>query len=115
MLPDHVNLVLLSATVPNVMEFADWVGRTKRKRLWVTGTTRRPVPLEHLLYYNTQFFPIARQSTLLPDVRRPPAALGSASWDCGAVPHCLRPCKVGKRPDCVPASNGKPTGELIRS
>ena len=31
MLPAHVNLVLLSATVPNVMEFADWVGRTKRK------------------------------------------------------------------------------------
>ena len=51
MLPEHVNLVLLSATVPNVMEFADWVGRTKRKRLYVTGTTRRPVPLEHSLYY----------------------------------------------------------------
>ena len=37
MLPAHVNLILLSATVPNVMEFADWVGRTKRKRLHVTG------------------------------------------------------------------------------
>ncbi len=32
MLPAHVNLILLSATVPNVVEFADWVGRTKRKR-----------------------------------------------------------------------------------
>ena len=31
MLPAHVNLILLSATVPNVMEFAGWVGRTKRK------------------------------------------------------------------------------------
>ena len=30
--------VLLSATVPNVMEFADWVGRTKRKVIiaWIT-------------------------------------------------------------------------------
>ena len=31
MLPAHVNLILLSATVPNVIEFAGWVGRTKRK------------------------------------------------------------------------------------
>jgi replicative superfamily II helicase len=69
MLPEHVNLVLLSATVPNVMEFADWVGRTKRKKLWVTGTQRRPVPLEHVLYYAGEFYPIARQDTLLPEVR----------------------------------------------
>ena len=26
MLPDHVNIILLSATVPNAREFADWVG-----------------------------------------------------------------------------------------
>jgi antiviral helicase SKI2 len=26
MLPDHVNMIFLSATVPNVYEFADWVG-----------------------------------------------------------------------------------------
>lgn len=26
MLPDHVNIILLSATVPNTNEFADWVG-----------------------------------------------------------------------------------------
>jgi antiviral helicase SKI2 len=26
MLPDHVNIILLSATVPNSREFADWVG-----------------------------------------------------------------------------------------
>ena len=35
MLPAHVGLVLLSATVPNVEEFADWVGRTKRKKVRV--------------------------------------------------------------------------------
>lgn len=70
MLPEHVNLVLLSATVPNVMEFADWVGRTKRKNLWVTGTQRRPVPLEHVLYYAGDFYPIARQDVLLPEVYR---------------------------------------------
>ena len=68
MLPDHINLVLLSATVPNVMEFADWVGRTKRKRLYVTGTTRRPVPLEHSLYYAGQLYRIAYQDGFMSEV-----------------------------------------------
>ena len=26
MLPDHVNMAMLSATVPNALEFADWIG-----------------------------------------------------------------------------------------
>lgn len=58
MLPDHVNMVLLSATVPNTFEFADWIGRTKRKKIFVTGTIRRPVPLEHCLYYSGELYRI---------------------------------------------------------
>ncbi|KAH9486365.1 Putative ATP-dependent RNA helicase [Psilocybe cubensis] len=50
MLPDHVNIILLSATVPNTKEFADWVGRTKKKDIYVISTPQRPVPLEHYLY-----------------------------------------------------------------
>ncbi|SGY79528.1 BQ5605_C008g05156 [Microbotryum silenes-dioicae] len=50
MLPDHVNIILLSATVPNTKEFADWVGRTKKKDIYVISTPKRPVPLEHYLY-----------------------------------------------------------------
>merc|ERR1712142_124515 len=50
MLPQHVNIVLLSATVPNTLEFADWVGRTKKKKIFVISTLKRPVPLEHFLY-----------------------------------------------------------------
>ncbi|KAI9141382.1 antiviral helicase [Paraphysoderma sedebokerense] len=50
MLPAHVNLILLSATVPNTKEFADWVGRTKKKDIYVISTPKRPVPLEHHLY-----------------------------------------------------------------
>lgn len=68
MLPAHVNLVLLSATVPNVMEFADWVGRTKRKLMYVTGTSKRPVPLEHSLYYEGQLYTIVRNDTYLSEV-----------------------------------------------
>ncbi|EFN56807.1 hypothetical protein CHLNCDRAFT_144334 [Chlorella variabilis] len=46
--------------VPNVMEFADWVGRTKQKHIYVTGTTKRPVPLQHSLYFSGQLFPICQ-------------------------------------------------------
>ncbi|KAF8320517.1 ATP-dependent RNA helicase [Cantharellus anzutake] len=50
MLPEHVNIILLSATVPNTEEFAAWVGRTKQKPIYVISTPNRPVPLEHYLY-----------------------------------------------------------------
>ncbi|KAH8099717.1 antiviral helicase [Cristinia sonorae] len=50
MLPDHVNIILLSATVPNSREFAEWVGRTKKKDIYVISTAKRPVPLEHYVY-----------------------------------------------------------------
>ena len=50
MLPEHVTLILLSATVPNTYEFASWVGRTKKKDIYVISTPRRPVPLEHYLW-----------------------------------------------------------------
>ncbi|KAK2741567.1 hypothetical protein FQN57_005550 [Myotisia sp. PD_48] len=50
MLPEHVSLILLSATVPNTYEFASWVGRTKKKDIYVISTAKRPVPLEHYLW-----------------------------------------------------------------
>lgn len=50
MLPEHVTLILLSATVPNTYEFASWVGRTKKKDIFVISTAKRPIPLEHYLW-----------------------------------------------------------------
>ncbi|KAI6238169.1 hypothetical protein M3Y99_00714900 [Aphelenchoides fujianensis] len=50
MLPSHVSIVMLSATVPNCVEFADWVGRIKQRNITVIQTLKRPVPLEHFLY-----------------------------------------------------------------
>ncbi|KAF8310553.1 ATP-dependent RNA helicase [Clavulina sp. PMI_390] len=58
MLPEHVNIILLSATVPNTKEFADWVGRTKKKDIYVISTPKRPVPLEHFLYAGRELFKI---------------------------------------------------------
>ncbi|CAG8516159.1 9016_t:CDS:10, partial [Ambispora leptoticha] len=52
LLPAHVSIILLSATVHNTKEFADWVGRTKKKDIYVISTTKRPIPLEHYLYAN---------------------------------------------------------------
>ncbi|KAK7305341.1 hypothetical protein VNO77_43246 [Canavalia gladiata] len=66
MLPRHINIVLLSATVPNTIEFADWIGRTKQKEIRVTGTTKRPVPLEHCLFYSGELYKICESETFLP-------------------------------------------------
>lgn len=56
MLPAHVNFVFLSATVPNVVEFADWVGRTKKKPIHVITTEKRVVPLQHFLWAKNKLF-----------------------------------------------------------
>ena len=50
MLPDHIGIIMLSATVPNINEFADWVGRTKQRPIYVVQTLNRPVPLEYYLF-----------------------------------------------------------------
>lgn len=50
LLPDHVSIIMLSATVPNTMELADWVGSTKKRKVYVISTLKRPVPLMHYLY-----------------------------------------------------------------
>ncbi|XP_016426876.1 helicase SKI2W-like [Sinocyclocheilus rhinocerous] len=50
MLPEHVSIILLSATVPNAVEFSEWIGRIKKWSIYVISTIKRPVPLEHYLY-----------------------------------------------------------------
>lgn len=50
MLPSYVNLVFLSATTPNMIEFSEWIGRTKQRPVHVIKTDYRPVPLSHYLW-----------------------------------------------------------------
>ncbi|KAG7355547.1 DEAD/DEAH box helicase domain protein [Nitzschia inconspicua] len=52
LLPSYVNLIFLSATTPNTFEFSDWIGRTKKKPVYVIRTDYRPVPLSHYLWAN---------------------------------------------------------------
>lgn len=56
MLPEHIGLIMLSATAPNYMDFANWVGRTKKRKVYVQKTFNRPVPLEHHLYIAGKMF-----------------------------------------------------------
>lgn len=56
MLPPHVQIVLLSATVPNYLQFADWVGFTKQKEVIAISTKKRPVPLLHYIYAHDSLF-----------------------------------------------------------
>lgn len=51
MLPKHVGIVMLSATVSNIEEFSDWVSWVTGKRLHVLKTLKRPVPLNHHVYF----------------------------------------------------------------
>ncbi|KNC49330.1 DEAD/DEAH box RNA helicase [Thecamonas trahens ATCC 50062] len=58
MLPDHVGLIMLSATVANTFEFADWIGRTKKRPVYVVSTDKRPVPLAHFAFVRDELFPL---------------------------------------------------------
>ena len=39
-----------SSQVPNHIECAEWIGRTKQQTMYVVSTTHRPTPLRHYLY-----------------------------------------------------------------
>lgn len=53
LLPQNINIVMLSATVPNPIIFANWVGRIKKRKMYVISTIKRPIPLQHYLYTGT--------------------------------------------------------------
>lgn len=50
LLPDKVHHVFLSATIPNAMEFAEWVVKIHNQPCHVVYTDFRPTPLQHYLF-----------------------------------------------------------------
>lgn len=50
LLPDKVHYVFLSATIPNAMEFAEWVCKIHQQPCHVVYTDFRPTPLQHYLF-----------------------------------------------------------------
>lgn len=61
MLPTHVQMIMLSATIDNPVGFAEWVAQchsdtstsTPIKQVWLASTDMRVVPLTHYVYYAT--------------------------------------------------------------
>ncbi len=49
MLPDNVQMVMLSATIGEKEQFAEWIERIKNRKVIICGTNKRVVPL---VFYN---------------------------------------------------------------
>lgn len=56
LLPEHINMVFLSATVPNDKEIATWIAKTKMRKVYVERHEKRPVPLVQSIYYEGKIF-----------------------------------------------------------
>ncbi|KAI9008179.1 rRNA-processing arch domain-containing protein [Gaertneriomyces semiglobifer] len=50
LLPDKVHHVFLSATIPNAMQFAEWICKIHGQPCHVVYTDFRPTPLQHYLF-----------------------------------------------------------------
>lgn len=50
LLPDKVHYVFLSATIPNAIEFAEWIVKIHNQPCHVVYTDFRPTPLQHYLF-----------------------------------------------------------------
>jgi superfamily II RNA helicase len=49
--PQHIKFVCLSATIPNINSFAEWMQSVREIDIKVVEELERPVPLEHHLYF----------------------------------------------------------------
>jgi superfamily II RNA helicase len=90
MLPTRINLIFLSATTPNTVEFSDWIGRTKRRQVHVTGTHKRPVPLQHFLLFGDEVYKLKE---------------GEGRYDQGAVAAAAQREKDRNKPKPMSAAN----------
>ena len=54
LLPKNIGLIMLSATIPNYLDFAKWIGSIKKVTIYIENTYKRVVPLEHKIYINTK-------------------------------------------------------------
>ena len=50
--PQHIKFVCLSATIPNIVSFAEWMQSVRDVDIKVIEELERPVPLEHHIYFN---------------------------------------------------------------
>lgn len=50
LLPKHIQLIMLSATIDRSEHFAKWIGETRERKINLIPTTHRVVPLRHYIY-----------------------------------------------------------------
>ncbi|KAK8871347.1 hypothetical protein M9Y10_007068 [Tritrichomonas musculus] len=62
LMPPDINMVFLSATIPNYLELASWISRTKERPVYVEIRLDRPIPLSHSLYYSGKFYKVVDQA-----------------------------------------------------
>ncbi|MBU1037496.1 MAG: DEAD/DEAH box helicase [Candidatus Omnitrophica bacterium] len=55
-LPEHMNILALSATIPNIGQFAQWIESIHKKAVKVVIETDRPVPLHFAYQCHNQVF-----------------------------------------------------------
>ncbi len=53
-LPEHINVLCLSATIPNIEELASWIESIHKRPLKVIKEDKRPVPLEFNFHCSNQ-------------------------------------------------------------
>jgi len=54
---------MLSATIPNYLDFAKWVGRIKNTTIYIQNTLKRIVPLEHRIFLSAKKNYVVRDQT----------------------------------------------------
>ena len=50
LIPDHIQIMMLSATIDNPIEFCDWIRQVKDRNIVLSSTYKRVVPLKHAVY-----------------------------------------------------------------
>jgi len=50
-LPQHTQMVMLSATIDRAEKFAKWIENMKDRPMWLASTNKRVVPLTHYSYF----------------------------------------------------------------
>ncbi|MEW5945626.1 MAG: DEAD/DEAH box helicase [bacterium] len=48
--PPHISFICLSATIPNIADFADWISSVRNQPVVKVTETRRPVPLKTFIF-----------------------------------------------------------------
>ena len=71
MLPDNIQMIMLSATLDNANKLGDWIEEIKKRKVLITGTEKRVVPLNHYAYmcYPESIFDKMKDKTMAFNIR----------------------------------------------